>query len=996
MKNDKCKIPSIISNFAFLLFLCVPLFLSPRTASAEEDPLRFLQVLRENGYGDMAVEYLLILDKRPDLPKEVRDVWELEMSKSLRAAAANAYDVHEYERLTAESQKHLEKFILEKPDNPAVSLAMISWGEFLGQRALERLGTARRTAGKDKESHTKLLAEARKGLKQSREKFAQAEKQLEKQLSEIPPAPKRKTRAAPRDRNARRRAEIKADLLEVRFQSAIVDFYLAQTYPDPKDKDRLEALRRATNEFDGIFQQDRAGGVLTLIGLRAHMWHGKTAEEMGDLRLATDIYDEVLVNAADPNERGAATGLEPLFAQVEYFRLLILLKQKPDDFFVEAAVWIDANRRRLRNTEGFQGVSLEVAKAIYEKAQKATGPKKAKGISQSLRILTDMIKVRSPYQQDAMLMRRELLLASGKTDLEIGSFEEAVAMADATVAESQWEQARKLYEKALVMAKETKNKDEPRVAAVEEALAGTKFMLARVLYNKGKLKECIEAVSRIVYKEGEKKTVRKESNAASQAAALAVQAALNLYVNASADEKQDALRRLTNLAEFTESNWPDNPEADDARIFRGQAKLYDNEVQEAIEIFERVNPKSARYPQAMYYAGKNYARLYVVEKGKPDGQRDDAQLVAYRDKVIERLAAGLDILSKRGEPGKPLPEFFLDSQLLLAQIHADSGNQKEAVALYQPLIEIIKADKPKEFDRTTIRIFLGGVRSYAALGQFDKAGDTAGLLIELGPDVQQVNDVLVGFASLLNVERKKAVASVTELETTTKKAETEAAKRQLHSINALLGNMLVKLAERKQVSIWGMVFIADGLNTIGKTAEASRQYQKIIDRTKSDPEFAQSAKKAMTRVRAQLIGLLRKEGKFAESLEQVDQLIKDNPRALEPLMEKGRILEGWAETEPKRYKDAVSHWVMIRNRLQAMRKKPAEYYDVMYNVAACLVRQAELSDDKAAKLDSARKAEQVLKAALVLSPKLNGPDTVARYKVLLNKAITMQGRTPKK
>ena len=36
----------------------------------------------------------------------------------------------------------------------------------------------------------------------------------------------------------------------------------------------------------------------------------------------------------------------------------------------------------------------------------------------------------------------------------------------------------------------------------------------------------------------------------------------------------------------------------------------------------------------------------------------------------------------------------------------------------------------------------------------------------------------------------------------------------------------------------------------------------------------------------------------------------------------------------------------------------------------------------------------MLKAALILSPKLNGPDTVAQYKVLLDKAITLQGRSP--
>jgi hypothetical protein len=111
-------------------------------------------------------------------------------------------------------------------------------------------------------------------------------------------------------------------------------------------------------------------------------------------------------------------------------------------------------------------------------------------------------------------------------------------------------------------------------------------------------------------------------------------------------------------------------------------------------------------------------------------------------------------------------------------------------------------------------------------------------------------------------------------------------------------------------------------------------------------------------------------------------------------MERGQILEAWAEKDPAKFDQAVGHWVMLRTRLQPMRKKPAEYYEVMYNVAKCLVREAERSTDKAVVLDCAKKAEQVLKAALVLSPKLNGPDMVAKYRVLLDKAITMQGRSP--
>ena len=77
-----------------------------------------------------------------------------------------------------------------------------------------------------------------------------------------------------------------------------------------------------------------------------------------------------------------------------------------------------------------------------------------------------------------------------------------------------------------------------------------------------------------------------------------------------------------------------------------------------------------------------------------------------------------------------------------------------------------------------------------------------------------------------------------------------------------------------------------------------------------------------------------------------------------------------------------------------MRKKPDEYYEVMYNVAKCLVREAEKSKDKAKTVDCAKKAEQVLKSPMILSPKLNGPDTVAKYKSLLNKAIVLQGRSP--
>ena len=139
--------------------------------------------------------------------------------------------------------------------------------------------------------------------------------------------------------------------------------------------------------MDDVFQQNRDSAVdsLKVIAIRAHTWHGKTAEELGDLQLALDIYDEVLANAPDPGEKAPDSGLEPLFAQVEYFRLLILAKQKPQEFLSEAASWLQYYRR-LRQTDGYQAIALELAKATFALAEDATGPEKAGRISETLRI----------------------------------------------------------------------------------------------------------------------------------------------------------------------------------------------------------------------------------------------------------------------------------------------------------------------------------------------------------------------------------------------------------------------------------------------------------------------------------------------------------------------------------------------------------------------------------------------------------------------------------
>jgi hypothetical protein len=75
-----------------------------------------------------------------------------------------------------------------------------------------------------------------------------------------------------------------------------------------------------------------------------------------------------------------------------------------------------------------------------------------------------------------------------------------------------------------------------------------------------------------------------------------------------------------------------------------------------------------------------------------------------------------------------------------------------------------------------------------------------------------------------------------------------------------------------------------------------------------------------------------------------------------------------------------------------MVKKPPEYYEVTYNLAAALHGQAASAADKAQAAEKAKQAEQLLKSTLVLSPKLSGPEMVDQYKALLKKIDLLQQR----
>ena len=942
----------------------------PRAAAAENQEQEFLHALQDRGYGDVAVDYLKVLQQRPGMPAALRETWDLEMYRSLKAAANEAFNAEDYDALLAESQQHLARFLKEKPEHPEAVAASAAWGNFSLDRGLKYLRMARTAA--NKEQKARLLGDARNALEEARGRFQQGAEKFPSRLAAPSPLTKRPSKKD--ERSVADREDYEADLLGARFQLALVDYYVAQTYSDPHDEARKSVLQKAAATFDAIFQTNRLSG----IGLLSHMWHGKTVEELGDTETALDIYDEVLANAPEPSQVQKNSSLDCLFAQVELFRLQILAKQSTKEFLSEATQWLQAYHK-LKEAEGYQGILLEVVKAQLAQAKVASGSEKNKLTMSAMSMLGEMVKVRSQYQQEAIQLRHEYSRLEGA---EPGTFDEAVAMGDAAAAAAQWANAAAQYARALQLAR---GKTVERAPAVREALANAVFMQARDQFHQGKLEQCLTTAGSVVRD-------YKDTPAAPVASSLAVTAAFGLYALAAEKAKPAALERLVKIANFTVANWPAKPEADDARMTLGQVSLVQDKIDEALAVFEKVDRRSDRYATALELAGQTYWRRYLTEKAKPPSEQNRQQMAADREKAVRRLTDSLQAQRAGTGRGRLPPRQAAETQWLLAEIALEGNQPDQAAALLQPLIDAMKLVRPEQVDTVALRIFLAAARLYGTLGDPEKAAGAALILADAGPDTAEVDAVLVQFVKVLNSQRKQAEAGFTEAAAANDVKKAEAAQAELKTVNQCLEKLLANLAARQQFSADAMVYLADISAAIGLGDAAREQYLKIAARAEQDPQFAKTAQQALLRVRAQLVGLLSKEGKYEEALKQVKQLVAAAPNALEPQMQQARILQAWCQRDPSHYQEAVAQWTKIHDLLLPSPKKPPEYHEATYQLAVCLCAQAEKIRDKAAAAEKAKRAEQLLKSTMVLSPNLSGPDMVAKYKALLPKARALQAR----
>ena len=935
--------------------LAITLLAAPSVVAGEPFA-EFLKGLQDGGYGEVALEYIDKIEKRTDVPVELRQILDLERSKSFRIAAAEAYDAQQRDFRLAEAKRLADKFFAENPSHPAAGTALLGEADQSLLKGQMHLAEARVT--KEPAAKEKALADAREAFKTALGQYVQAERRLKEKFDALPPPPEKPAR-----KDTSGREELEYGWLEARFKTALCAYLTAQTYSDPKAPERTKLLQAAGQAFDVMFQEYRGKRIAYL----THMWHGKCLEELGDTELALEVYDEVLVVAPDDD---ADIELAPLFGQAQLFRLkLLLATDQAKDMLAEADEWLQSHRK-WQSTPVYQGIALEAVKGRLASVEKARGAsEKAKLQRDAVVALTAIGKVESEYRHEAMLLRRELVESMGSGGTM--TFEERLALGDEAVGEKNWESAESIYREAAIQA--AKTNDEKRVATAKQRLGPVLYQLTLKQYAAGDMEKVLTLASEIVRDNADQPI-------AETASAVAVAAALQLYTTAADEAKAEKFARLEKVANYAISHWSNTPVGDDARMALAQASLIRGDFEPALQILTQVSNQSKRYPTALQIHGQIRWKQYIDGKKAKDAAEHQDELQKLRGEAVTSLQGSVERQRASWRAGaEPMPPSLFDTQLLLAETHLEGQQPKEAAALYEPLAAELEKSPPAAVDQKVQRVMVGSVRSQLASGEPVKAGAAALKIATFSPDAAQSNSLLIDLAKLFSMEIRKAEAAA-------EGATPDPIAAKLREAQA---PFLDQVVSRKELSVPQLIFLGDACVLLNKNDKAREVYQRLLDNVDADASAKESAGAATTGLRARLVGLLRAEGKLEEANKQVDALIKAHPTALGPLMEKGNILDALAQRDPKRNAECVAHWTDLRVKLGRSKNRPPEYYEVLYNAASALVRQARVTKDK----EKALLAEQMLKSTLTLTPKLSGPDMVIKYEALLKQAAQLRGVT---
>ena len=893
-------------------------------AAAVEDPRTarsFLTALRERGLYDLALDFIDRLRDDPETPADLKAILDYEQGRTLIDEAARLGDLARRRELLEQARARLDHFVQEQPEHPQAIDALVQIARMLVERG--HLSLLLRDETQDPAQKDAREREARQAFTQAHEAYDRSVTRLEaayKKFAGFLP---------PNDPRFEERGRVYSALLDAMLQRGIAIYELAQSYP-PGSPERTRLLVDAEKQFDQLYKDYRT----QLAGLTAQMWQAKCFEEQGKLGEAIGIYKSLL-DQPDPR-------LRPLQRFVGYFHIGALSKRKEHARAADEAVrWLATyNRREERNSQEGLGVLLELAKNLDAQLGEVTDPaQRQPAIRRIIDASSQVARYTSPFKKEAieLLKKYRPALAARAEEIARLSYSEAMSQADDAISANDWTRAITLLTAAIRKADPLRDIDKANAARYNLAFC---YYMNKQFYEANVLAEHLARR----YPQG---------GLSPKAAEIGMQALADSYNTFNQFDRTSDLERLIDLARYTAETWADREQGDDARINLGMIYQGRGQYEDAIAQFSAVRERSPKRLEAQNRMGA--AHWLWSRQLDRQGQREEADRQASR--AIELLR---QTLNQRQAAGAPLTDPAVVGNVAdLAVALTETGKTAEALRLLAPVVQAQITTSGAAYTNLLEASLLAHVNA----GQLEQAIDTMKALEASGDSAGRIQ-LYIKLGRLLDQELGKL-----------REGNDVAA---LERMKQTYRSFLVALAGSKTgQTVESLQWVGESLLSVDAFSDAEAVLRRALALVGESTDASGQAGPTdrLLRIRLKLAAALRSQGprnsdKLEEANALVEQLLLDYPRFIEPLFEKGMLLEARAEAGQGTWSEAYRHWVELARKLG--RSRSNWYYDSWYHAAWALYRQKEVA-----------KARQTLAGIMRLNADLGTPEMKRKYEQFL-------------
>ena len=856
--------------------------------AAVEDRDGFVEKLRAAGYHDMVVAYLERVQKRAGVTDQQRAELTFRIGQTLLDWAAGESDLAKRSELLERAEETLRAYLEQQPNGAFAANASFELARLLFERG--RLEAARAQKAGDPQQQQQHWQRAREWLGQARQAFLEAAKRFRERLRLFPAYidPRRSITVQGQRLSGRRaiqaRRQTEIDWIVAQFHAALAGYETAQSFPEGS-AERAEQLRSVLKEFERLYQRHR----ILLVGLHARLWMARCFEELGDVRRAVGLYDELLRHdPAEQQNATARTGLQQLQRKVRVH--WIAAQNRLGHYrlaYDAAAEWLRRNRAlrdralKARALWEYAVAARELAKELPENDRQ-----RRRLLREAIDAWATLAREESDYRELAVLeLQRWGAAQEAQPTRGRLTFTAAVSLAEEALESERWQEAARYFAMALRLADQAPNAYQ---------LNNARLRYGYVLYQLGELLAAAVLTEHVALRYSDSGLARAAANISMASYWRAYRLALTKQrQRAEASSLRD---RAVQLAKLVVERWPESEEADFARSVLGSTAWAAGDWEQAARYYEAVGIRSSSFLDAQLRASEAWWQAYVERRRNGDSAAAEALRGAERtaERVRKSLQPHLE------DPPEQRPVDLARAELLLARVRLQQGRLSDAKTLIEPYFVVLFARDDLEPIRKPLLTTL--LRLHLQEGDVAAARRVLELLRQTG--ATDLRDLLAALAQQL-AERVQVDHD-----------------RDLASALGQLARELAQSARPEDADT--LRWLVPTLEGVGEYEVAEAVCRKLLELYANNPSKQRAC-------RLLLASVLRHRGDYAAAARQLVSsdrrgVLDRNPRAIDAIMEYGRVLSWWALEDPSRWDAAIRHWNRYGRLMGMSRRRPNEYY----------------------------------------------------------------------